>query len=68
MKITITNTGRIKNANIDVADFTILVSKNSTNKGYTAHIIYVLNKILGELDSPLNNRLRQLEGADLNVS
>ena len=40
MKITITNTGKIKNANIEVADFTILVGKNSTNKSYTAHIVY----------------------------
>jgi predicted ATPase len=45
-KFEVHNLAKIKKAEIDVKDLTIFVGKNSTNKSYMAHTIYVLNKTL----------------------
>ncbi len=48
MKFQIKELARIKQANIEIKDLTIFVGKNSTNKSYSAHIVYMLNKILSK--------------------
>jgi predicted ATPase len=45
------NLAKIKKANINVKDLTIFVGKNSTNKSYMAHTLYILNKTLNKFQS-----------------
>jgi predicted ATPase len=47
------NLAKIKKAKIDVKDLTIFVGKNSTNKSYMAHTLYILNKTLNKFKSEL---------------
>ncbi len=48
MKFKIKELAKIKEADIEIKDLTILVGKNSTNKSYSAHIVYMLNKVLSK--------------------
>ena len=51
MKFSIKELGKIKSADFEIKDLTIFVGKNSTNKSYAAHTVYMLNKILSEYSS-----------------
>ncbi len=46
MKFKVKNLAKIKKAEFDIKDLTIFVGKNSTNKTYAAHTVYMLNKLL----------------------
>jgi predicted ATPase len=46
MKIKVEKIAKIDEANVEIRDLTVFVGKNSTNKSYMAHTIYMLNKIL----------------------
>lgn len=43
--------GKIEKATFDIKNLTIFVGKNSTNKSYVAHIVYILNKILSKFNN-----------------
>jgi len=51
MKFSIKELGKIKSADFEIKDLTIFVGKNSTNKSYVAHTVYMLNKAIYELES-----------------
>ena len=51
MKIKVEKIAKIDEANVEVKDLTVFVGKNSTNKSYMAHTIYILNKILSKFDN-----------------
>lgn len=46
MKLKVEQLAKIKEATIEVKNLTIFVGKNSTNKSYMAHTIYMVNKII----------------------
>ncbi len=48
MNFKIHKLARIEDAIFSIKDLTVFVGKNSTNKSYTAHIVYMLNKILSK--------------------
>jgi len=48
MKFKIHKLARIKDATFEITDLTVFVGKNSTNKSYSAHVVYMLNKILSK--------------------
>ena len=48
MKFEVNQLAKISHANIEVKDLTIFIGKNSTNKSYVAHIVYMLNKTLSK--------------------
>jgi len=50
MKIKVEKIAKIDKADIEIKDLTVFVGKNSTNKSYMAHTIYILNKVLSKLD------------------
>jgi len=50
MKFEIHKLARIEDAKFEIKDLTIFVGKNSTNKSYVAHIVYILNKILSKFN------------------
>jgi len=50
MKIEVKKIAKIDKADIDIKDLTVFVGKNSTNKSYMAHTIYMINKILSKFD------------------
>ena len=50
MKIKLEKIAKIDSADIEIKDLTIFVGKNSTNKSYMAHTIYMINKILSKLE------------------
>ncbi|MCB4744623.1 MAG: AAA family ATPase [Sulfurovum sp.] len=53
MKFKIHKLARIEDATFEIKDLTVFVGKNSTNKSYVAHIVYILNKILSKFnDTP----------------
>jgi len=56
MKFKIKELARIKDATFEIKDLTIFVGKNSTNKSYVAHIVYMLNKILTKLNVDIYGR------------
>jgi len=56
MKFKIKELARIKDATFEIKDLTIFVGKNSTNKSYVAHIVYMLNKILTKLNIDIYGR------------
>ena len=49
MNFEIHKLARIEDATFKIKDLTVFVGKNSTNKSYSAHIVYMLNKILSKL-------------------
>jgi len=51
MKIKVGRIAKIDEAEIEIKDLTIFVGKNSTNKSYMAHTIYILNKVLSKLNT-----------------
>ena len=46
MKLKVEQLAKIEEATIEVKNLTIFVGKNSTNKSYMAHTIYMVNKII----------------------
>ncbi len=60
MKFKINKLARIDNAEFEIKDLTVFVGKNSTNKSYSAHIVYMLNKILSKSSDKRNSYLRTL--------
>ena len=50
MKFKIHKLARIEDATFEIKDLTVFVGKNSTNKSYSAHIVYILNKILSQFN------------------
>ena len=50
MKLTIKQLGKIEEADIEIKNLTVFVGKNSTNKSYMAHVVYILNKVLYRLN------------------
>jgi len=48
MKFKIQKLARIEDATFEIKNLTVFVGKNSTNKSYSAHIVYMLNKILSK--------------------
>ncbi len=51
MKFKVHKLAKIEDATFEIKDLTIFVGKNSTNKSYAAHIVYILNKILSKFNS-----------------
>jgi predicted ATPase len=48
MKFQVNQLAKINRADIEVKDLTVFVGKNSTNKSYVAHTVYMLNKTLSK--------------------
>ncbi|KIM09640.1 MAG: hypothetical protein KU38_08860 [Sulfurovum sp. FS08-3] len=46
MKLKVEQLAKIEEATIEVKNLTIFVGKNSTNKSYMAHTVYMVNKVL----------------------
>jgi len=51
MKFEIHKLARIEDATFEIKDLTIFVGKNSTNKSYAAHVVYMLNKVLSQINN-----------------
>ena len=49
MKFQLKELAKIEEASIEVKDLTVFVGKNSTNKSYMAHTVYMLNKVLSSI-------------------
>ena len=56
MKFEVHKLARIEDATLEIKDLTIFVGKNSTNKSYSAHIVYMLNKILSKFSDDKHGR------------
>ncbi|MEA1954849.1 MAG: AAA family ATPase [Campylobacterota bacterium] len=50
MKLKVKNIAKIDEADVEIKDLTVFVGKNSTNKSYMAHTVYMVNKILSKFD------------------
>ncbi len=61
MKFQITELAKINKANINIKNLTIFVGKNSTNKSYMAHTVYMLNKILSQFTDSKYGRNRYID-------
>ena len=55
MRLKVEQLAKIEEATIDVKNLTIFVGKNSTNKSYMAHTVYMVNKVLSKFYSTLDN-------------
>ncbi|MEA2029894.1 MAG: AAA family ATPase [Campylobacterota bacterium] len=48
MKLKVEQLAKIEEATIDIKNLTVFVGKNSTNKSYMAHTVYMVNKVLSQ--------------------
>jgi len=58
MKFQVKGLAKIKEAELEIKDLTVFVGKNSTNKSYMAHTVYMANKVLSQLDDKSYSRNR----------
>jgi len=54
VKFQVKELAKIQEASIEVKDLTVFVGKNSTNKSYMAHTVYMLNKVLSKISTEKN--------------